>query len=92
MRSGGELDWKPKINPDLKMQIMDNEAILLDRTNERVHQLNEIAAFILHRCDGLRTEGEIVATVVDRYDVSEETARSDALGLLEKMKTLSIVV
>lgn len=84
--------WKPKINPDLKMQIMDDEAILLDKTNERVHQLNEIAAFILHRCDGIRSESDIVATVVERYDVAEETARSDALELLERMKALSILV
>ncbi len=92
MSSSDGLVWKPKINPDLKMQIMDDEAILLDKTNERVHQLNEIAAFILHRCDGIRSESDIVATVVKRYDVSEDTARADGLELLERMKVLAILV
>lgn len=87
-----EAAWKPKINPDLMMQIMDDEAILLDKTNERVHQLNEIAAFVLHRCDGIRSESDIVASVIEHYDVSEETARTDALELLERMKILSILV
>jgi len=92
MRSGDQSAWRPKINPDLKMQVMDDEAILLDKTNERVHQLNEMAAFILHRCDGIRSEHDIVATVVEHYEVSEGTARSHTLELLDRMKVLSILV
>ena len=92
MRSGDESAWRPKINLDLRMQIVDDEAIILDKTNERVHQLNQIAAFILHRCDGIRTENDIVATVVEHYEVPEETARADTLELLERMKILSILV
>ena len=74
------------------MQVVDNEAILLDRANERVHQLNSVATFILQCCDGQRTEDDIAREVLDRYDVQHETAGTDATALLAQMRTLAILV
>ena len=85
-------DWRPKLNSDLVMQIVEKEAILLDKGNERVHQLNEVGTAILQLCNGIRTVGEIVVTVVERYDVSEDTARTDARELLDRMRHLAILV
>ena len=84
--------WRPGLNPDLKMQIVDDEAILLDRANERVHQLNGVATFILQCCDGERTESEIVQEVLSRYDVDTEVAQSDATALLAQLRVLAILV
>ena len=74
------------------MQVVDDEAILLDRDNERVHQLNRVATFILECCDGQRTEDDIAREVLDCYDVPAETAGTDATTLLARMRTLAILV
>ena len=92
MKAIVQVVWRPNINPDIKMQILDDEAILLDKTNERVHQLNGTAAFIIQRCDGIRSESDIVATIVGQYEVPEETARTDTFELLKRMRDLSILV
>ncbi len=74
------------------MQIVDDEAILLDRANERVHQLNGVATFILQCCDGERTEDEIARDVLNRYDVPDETGGTETTALLAQMRTLAILV
>ena len=84
--------WRPAVRPDLRTQTVDGEAILLDRANERVHQLDGVGAFILGCCDGTRTQDDIVAKVVDSYEVAPETAAADASDLLARMKTLGILI
>jgi len=84
--------WRPMVQPDLKTQIVDGEAVLLDRANERVHQLDGVGTFILECCDGTMTQDDIVAKVVNWYEVANETAAADAADLLARMKTLGILV
>ena len=57
------------VQPDLKTQIVDGEAVLLDRANERVHQLDGVGAFILGCCVGWLAFGSWSAS----YILSAET-------------------
>jgi hypothetical protein len=84
-------DWKPALRSDLRLERVGGELILLDGGTERVHELNEVGTFILERCDGERTVGEIVAELVGQYAVSKKRAAQDTEALLEEMKTLGIV-
>lgn len=83
--------WRPRLKSGLKLQVIDGEAIILDRGNERVHQLNEVGTFILERCDGTRTRDDLVTAVVAGYEVSEAEAAADTAGLLTRMKALDIL-
>lgn len=83
--------WRPRLAAGLKLQVIEGEAIVLDRENERVHQLNGVGTFILQRCDGSRTPAEVAAEVVERYEVSDARAREDVSELLGRMRTLAIV-
>ena len=84
--------WRPRLHDDLKLQVIEGEAIVLDRANERIHQLNEVGTFILERCDGRRTEAEILAAVVDHFEVGEKRAAQDTSELLTQMKALEILL
>lgn len=84
-------DWRPAMRRDLVTQTVGEEVILLDRDNERVHQLNDVGAFILSCCDGTRTRDAIVAEVVRRFDVSHAVAAADVGDLLSRMRALEIV-
>jgi methyltransferase-like protein len=88
----GEPAWKPRLNPDLKVRIVDGEAIVLDRDNQRVHQLNETATFIIQRCDGTRSIDQLVAALLDHYDVTADVARSNATETLSNMRVLRILI
>jgi hypothetical protein len=84
-------DWLPRLRGGLRTQRVDQESILLDTENERVHQLNELGTFILDRCDGTRTVAGIVSDIVVRYEVPEAVATRDTIDLLDRMKALQIV-
>jgi len=86
------VDWRPKKSPDLWLKILDGEATILDRSTDRVHQLNEVATFMLECCNGKRSRGDIVVAVVKRYSVDEQTAARDAGELLTSLRQLGIVV
>ena len=90
--SDSDKDWRPKQSPDLWLKVLDDEAIILDRSNDRVHQLNAVATFMLQCCDGKRSQGDLVAEVVKRYSVDEQTAYRDASELLTSLRHLGIVV
>lgn len=85
-------DWRPRKSPDLWLKILDDEAIILDRSTDRVHQLNEVATFMLECCDGTRSQDDIVVAVVKRYSVDKQTATRDASELLTSLRQLGIVV
>ena len=84
--------WRPQLNPDLKIQVVDGEAIVLDRNNQRVHQLNETATFIIQRCDGTKSIDQLVAALLDHYDVPADVARGNATETLSKMRVLGILL
>jgi hypothetical protein len=84
--------WRPQLDPRLRMEVIEGEAVLLDRTHERVHHLNEVGTFILRCCTGHKTEDEIVAAVVERFDVDGTIAEVDATDLIAQMRDLDILI
>jgi hypothetical protein len=83
----------PKRRSDVNARLVEGEAVLLDRTADLVHQLNETASFIWERCDGRSTPQDIADQLVDAFETDPVTAaasvmdalrRFDELGLLER--------
>lgn len=54
--------------------------------------LNGAAAAALSLVDGARTVDEIVAQLVDRFDVSEDQARGDVQSLFERLTERRLLV
>jgi len=83
---------RPTLHPRLRMEIVEGEAIVLDREGERVHHLNEVATLVLECCTGDHTEDEIVAEVLARYDVDPAEAAADVAELIERFRALGLLV
>ena len=56
--SGEEVDsrspmagFSPQLRSELIVRLVDGEVIVLDRSQERIHRLNETAGFIFRQCE-----------------------------------------
>ena len=84
--------WSPRLNPDVKLTVIDDEAVLFDRENERVHQLDAVGTSMLLACDGARSVDDIVTLLIERYDVEESRLHADTADLLARLRALGILV
>lgn len=85
-------NWKPALNSGIRLQVLEGEAVLLDRANERVHQLDSVGTQMLQLCDGQRSVSEIVALLLERYEVDERQLRHDTSTFLKRLRSLNILV
>ena len=53
--------------------------------------LTEIGAFIWERLPQAETEDDILAAVLNEYEVDEATARQDIQAFLEKLRSMEII-
>jgi hypothetical protein len=79
-------------DPDIVCRRVATEIILVPiRRNVRevgLYTLNEVAAFVWEKLDGKHRVGDLVQAVVEKFDVSEETARRDIDLLLAKLEKI----
>jgi len=73
------------------MQPLDDEVLVLDRRNERLHRLNSISADVLERCAGLHTADEIAQQLQQIYEAPPTRIGEDVRALLVRMRALEIV-
>lgn len=83
--------WRPSLSPGIKLQDVDGQVILLDKENQRVHQLDHIGTRILNCCDGTRTVEDIVTRLTPKFDVSRTILAADIATLLKKMRELGLL-
>lgn len=83
--------WRPCQRDGLITQDVACELVVLDLSGQRVHQLNDVAKFILEQCDGTRTVDEIVDEVVAHFDVMSARAAADTAEVLDRMRRLGVI-
>lgn len=70
---------------------LGDEFLFYDRKGDQLHVLNGVAREVFLLCDGNRTNAEIVAEIVSKYDVDSERATSDVLRTLSELLALQIL-
>jgi len=70
---------------------LDDEYLIYDRPNDRVHVLNGTARDIFLLCDGKNTAAQIVAKLVEKYGVDETTALEDTERTLGELADLGVL-
>ena len=65
--------------------------VVLDRTSDLVHQLNQTASFIWERCDGRSTARDIADQMVAAFDVDRATAETSVVATLRQLETLGLL-
>ena len=84
--------WKPALDPGIKLQLLDGEAVLLDRANQRVHQLDAVGTRMLQLCNGQRSIAEIVELLLACYEVDEQRLQNDTSKFLTRLRTLNVLI
>ncbi|HPC84213.1 MAG TPA: HPr-rel-A system PqqD family peptide chaperone [Thermoanaerobaculaceae bacterium] len=84
---------KLKLNPDLVFREDNDGGLIFDPATGDVQVLNETAAFICSLLDGTRTAEEIVAEVLEEFEVEDPAAaKADATQFIEGLRTRSMAV
>ncbi len=80
-----KVDARPRFGKGVKLR-RDGDGSVMLLVPEGALVLNDSAAAALELVDGEHTLTEIVAAVVDRFEVSEQRARDDILELFERLE------
>jgi hypothetical protein len=59
---------------------------------DSILNLNRVGAFIWEQLDGVRTGNDVVAALVDRFEVGRPEAETDYLDFLTTLRKLKAVV
>jgi hypothetical protein len=85
------LESSPKPTSNVSSRIVDGEVVLLDHTNERIHQLNATASFIWSRLDGRKTIERVAAEMTQEFDVDEQKALADVGQIVAELVELELL-
>ena len=77
--------------PDLGVERVDDDLLILDRTSKKIHQLNRTASLVwLGLEDGLEPQ-DIVREITESFDVSPEHAFADVDRIINEFRTLRLL-
>lgn len=80
-----------KIRPDVTVQHVGDESLVLDQGSGQIHQLNEAAARILARCDGQHSIDSINQDYAAYFSLDPETAERDVSATIKQLKQLNVI-
>ena len=80
-----------KINGGLVSRMVDDELLIVDQINGKIHQLNLTAMFILNQVDGNNSVDQIVAKTLEEFDMDEDQVRTDVENTLESLVALKLI-
>ena len=80
-----------RISNALASRKVDNDLLIVDRNNDKIHQLNSSAAFIWSLCDGNHSVEDIVMKTFAKFDIDEDQIRKDVNSTLENLVELNLI-
>jgi hypothetical protein len=81
----------PRIRPDLTVQHVNDESLVLDLESGQIHQLNETAAWILAKCNGENSVASITKEFAEYFSMDSETAASDVTTSLDQLNQVKVI-
>ena len=86
------LDSQPRQNEDIAVQIVEGRAFLMDPHASELHALGGVGTRVYELIDGRRTVGDIIAVLLDEYDVDFETLKQDTLDFLAELVDRGLIL
>lgn len=80
-----------RVKKGLIAQSVDGELIILNREQEKIHQLNPSASFIWNRLDGQASNDHLVTAIIEKYAVEQDVAQRDLESLLNELSDLQLI-
>lgn len=81
----------PKPIPDFTVRDIGEEVIFISSKGDMLHTLDPVGAFIWKHVDGERSIKDILALLLESYDVVVATAEHDILGFFDELVQKNIV-
>lgn len=70
---------------------IDGQTLVLDRSRDKLHELNTTASYIWHCCDGKTTVAEIVAATAREFDADPSAVERDVADILGKLAEMHLI-
>lgn len=82
----------PVVRSDLVLRAVGDEILVLDRSGERIHQLNATASYVWDRCDGRTMVESVAQEFAMQYGIAVDRASSDIRAMLTQLRELGLLV
>jgi hypothetical protein len=82
----------PKRRDDIHTRLVEGEAVLLDRQQDLIHQLNRTATYVWDCCDGCTSLTEIATQLAEAFDIPQELALRDLTMVIQQFRDLHLLV
>lgn len=76
--------------PDLLVRVIDGEVVILDRANEKIHQLNLTASTVWNKLCRLKDPVRVAEELSREADISLERATEDVTALIEQLESAGL--
>ncbi len=81
----------PHPNPEIIARVLETEAVLVMPLRGQVKVLNEVGARVWTLIDGVHSTDQIISTICQEYDTSEDTATQDVSEFLTQLAARGII-
>lgn len=76
---------QPLRHPRITSRMFEGEVVIVDPEKNIVRMLNHVGSRVWELADGTRTTKEIVATLVEEFDVKQKEAEDSVKGFIEDL-------
>jgi hypothetical protein len=87
--TGKDKVWK--VDSSVRFRRLFDEAVLIHQEKAEALVLNDTAISFIEGCDGERTVDEIIAGMVDEFDVSAEQLAEDLGPFIEELAAQGVI-
>lgn len=84
-------DIKYRRRPDIVVQNVGSEVLLLDMNGNKLHQLNTTASMLWEAIDGVRSVDDLATILVEAFDIDKERALDDVSQTMEALREAGLV-
>jgi methyltransferase-like protein len=81
----------PKIRPDVTIQHVGDESLVLDLKTGQIHQLNPTAAWILAQCNGEHSIESISKELAEHFSLDPDAAETDVTNTIEQLADVKVI-
>lgn len=81
----------PRQVSHVSVKEIDGQTIVLDRSRDKLHELNATAGFIWRCCDGKTTVAEIAAATAREFDADPGMVEPDVAEIIGKLAGMHLI-
>ena len=80
-----DLNNIPRLKPDVRYRVIDDQAIIVCQDKGEIIAVNEVGSLVLDAVDGKTSVTLIIGMLASSYDVPLETLQKDVLEFIAEM-------